>query len=429
MMSVVEAYIKVTGDTSMVARIVAHSAALVKFLTAMGLGLSKPQAQHLLNLVSALLIYEGRKSIARLTRCVVDGRSVFSACDFLTYSPWSCATVSQRMRAHLMAWALQQADTNAEILISADDTNAPKYQGSHGFEGADYHYDHSQGRLAFGYVLVTLHVSVGAYAFAAALRLYLREKTIRKLNRQRSRESRLPFLSKLDLVQAMLQEVLPLIPPGRQVYVLFDSWYASKDLIRFCRDQGCQVICALKSNRKFNGKSLKQVRLRNHEYAKTKVRANSANTPTTYLTAALRGQLQGVGDVRVIVSKRNRRDSGREYFLCTQLSLRAHGVLNRYAHRYQIEGDYLYLKDRLGATDFRQRSLAGIEKYLTLCVLALNYLHWRRSQLKEVKTLADVMRLHQAEQATHLVTKVCQLALQHQAIKPALAYLGLTAYA
>ncbi len=411
----------------MAARIVAHSAALVNFLTALGLGLSKPQAQHLLNLVAGLLSYEGRKSVARLARCVVNNRTVYSACDFLTYSPWSAPAVGQRLCAYLMGWALHLHPT-AEVLISADDTNAPKYQGSRAFEGAGYHYDHSEGRCTFGYVLVSLHVTIGTCAFAAAFRLYLRDETVRKLNRRRPHQPKLPFLSKLDLVQAMLKEVLPLIPKDRQVYVLFDSWYSSKDLIRFCREQRCHVICALKSNRKLDGRPLKKVRLRNHEYAPTKVRANSANPPTTYWTYALRGQIQGLGEVRVIVSKRNHRDSGREYFLCTDLSLRAKGVLNRYAHRYQIEGDYLYLKDRLGAVDFRQRSLVGIEKYLTLCLLALNYLHWRRPQLKGAKTLADVMRVHQGEQSVHLVTALCQLALQHRAVRPALALLGLTAY-
>jgi hypothetical protein len=47
----------------------------------------------------------------------------------------------------------------------------------------------------------------------------------------------------------MLTELAGLLPKEYQVYVMFDSWYASAKLINFCRRQGWQVICAIKSNR------------------------------------------------------------------------------------------------------------------------------------------------------------------------------------
>ncbi len=129
----------------------------------------------------------------------------------------------------------------------------------------------------------------------------------------------------------------------------------------------------------------------------------------------------------MIISKRNQRGKGRHYFLCTDLSLRAPGVLNRYAHRYQIESDYLYLKDGLGGADFRQRNLEGIERYLTLCFVALAYLQWRLPQTPEAQTLADVMREHRETHQLHFLTRVCETALQLNAVQPALQALGVIA--
>ncbi len=410
----------------MAARIVANATPLVEFLTGLELPLSKPQFRHFVNLVDALLVWEGRKTVSRLTRCLWQGRTVYSVCDFVRRSPWQSAAVSQRLRCSLLTWALLR-DPAAEIWVSVDDTNAPKHKDSQALEGAGWHYNHTTGRSTYGYVLVTLHVTVGRCSLAIAFRVYLRDETVRKLNRGRPRDQRLVFASKLDLVQDMLTELKPFLPTDRRVYVLFDSWYASQELIRFCRQQHWQVICALRSNRSFNGKPLQQVRFRNHEYRETKVHGYSANSPsssTTYLACAQRGTVRGLGDVRVVFSKRNQRSKGRQYFLCTDLSLRTSGILNRYAHRYQIERDYLYLKDRLGAADFRQRSLTAITKYLTLCFVALAYLQWRQAEEEQAQTLAELIADHRQAHLRAYVTWLCRLALRHRAVEPALAEAG-----
>jgi hypothetical protein len=44
-------------------------------------------------------------------------------------------------------------------------------------------------------------------------------------------------VSKYALAREMLAELAELLPKGYPVYVLFDSWYASAKLIKFCRRQ------------------------------------------------------------------------------------------------------------------------------------------------------------------------------------------------
>lgn len=95
-----------------------------------------------------------------------------------------------------------------------------------------------------------LHVQIGPFGFLFDTPLYLREKKVRQLNRQRAKEKRLSYRSKYNLAREMFLELDALLPTENQVYVLFDFWYASAKLINLCLRKQWQVICALKSNRK-----------------------------------------------------------------------------------------------------------------------------------------------------------------------------------
>ena len=81
---------------------------------------------------------------------------------------------------------------------------------------------------------------------------------MRRLNRQRSPEQRLRFRKKTTLAHEMLAELGQLLPPGCRVYVLFDSWYGSNRLLKFCRRQHWYVVCAIKSNRKLDDQQFAQ---------------------------------------------------------------------------------------------------------------------------------------------------------------------------
>jgi hypothetical protein len=81
---------------------------------------------------------------------------------------------------------------------------------------------------------------------------------VRRLNQQRAPEQRLRFRKKTMRAQDMLMALQRLLPPGFHVYVLFDSWYASHRLLKFCRRRDWHVICAIKSNRTLDDKKLSQ---------------------------------------------------------------------------------------------------------------------------------------------------------------------------
>jgi hypothetical protein len=148
------------------------------------------------------------------------------------------------------------AGPTPEGRVSIDDATSVTDKGTHALEAVDWTFDPAQHKNCKGAVHVALRLHVGPYSYTFTWRPYLRVKTVHHLNKQRPEGQRLKFRSKLRLAQEMLEELLPYLPQDAAVYVLFDRWYASADLIRFIRRQGWHVIGAVKSNRKLNGTRL-----------------------------------------------------------------------------------------------------------------------------------------------------------------------------
>ena len=247
--------------------IVQHSPQLLAFLCGLQLRLSKPQLHHVLRLADALIVSQARhKTITSLYRLIVDAPDPSNGADTLRTSPWTAdnlrAPVRQFIVADLVAYARQSNQWT--LYISLDDSLSEKDKGTRHLDAVEYHHDHtkspSQKKPYYtnGAVHIEIRLELGERAYAYDWRLYLREKTVRRLNRQRPPEKRLRFRKKTLMAQDMLAELESLLPSGFHVYVLFDSWYAGNRLLKFCRRHEWHVICAIKSNRLFDDTKLSQ---------------------------------------------------------------------------------------------------------------------------------------------------------------------------
>ena len=296
-----------------------------------------------------------------------------------------------------------------------------KDKGTTCLEAVDWHHDHtkSQGKKSV-YTNGTQHIEVriqlNDQAYVYAWGLYLREKTVRRLNRKRGQGQRLRFRTKYRIVRAILADLKQRLPARFPVYVLFDSWYASNKLLKFCRRQGWHVICAIKSNRTLDSVKLSKwnQRLKHQPY----IRVNPADTDQRkrpYLVRARRGRLKNVPfEVCVLISKRHRGDKRPKYFLCTDLSLSPQQILTFYHKRWPIEVDNYYVKQLLGLGDFRVQSYEAVEKWFAIIFLAYTFLQWRlnHSQPGErFKVVADVIRYHRQQHARHVLEAACKFAV------------------
>jgi hypothetical protein len=183
-------------------------------------------------MADALLTCEDKKTLAALQRQFVEAPDASNMADFLRISPWQADDVRTALRARQVAWLLAEAERKGArqvIYINIDDSLGEKDKATRHLEPVDWHFDHSEStrskpryKNAFCYVVCTLRV--GDNVATVDLRLYLRAKTVRRLNRRRPKGQRIPFRSKYSIARLILVELLPLLPKDWQVSQMIFGW-------------------------------------------------------------------------------------------------------------------------------------------------------------------------------------------------------------
>jgi DDE superfamily endonuclease len=401
--------------------IVQHSAALTSFILALQLALYQPQIRHLLQIVDALLVSNQRKTLSGLARVLHLAPDPKVLADFFRESPWMVKQISQPRKRFMVSKLLalaSKAGFPLRILASLDDSLGKKGKATKHLEAVDYHHNHSEStrkRQSWcnGYVYVELHLQIGPFGFLFDTRLYLREKKVRQLNRSRSKEKRLSYRSKYQLAREMLLELEALLPKDSQVYVLFDSWYASAKLIKLCLRRKWQVVSALKCNRRIEKQRIDRYNqtLKHKPYQKITLEAVDDRRAPTYYVRTVNGHLEDVRQaVCAIISKKCPGDPRPKYFLCTDLSLSAEAALKLYQKRWPVEVDNLYLKQVLGLGDFRLQAFEAIQKWFAVVNLAINYLQYTAMLAYRPKhalpSLAECKRRHQQAHVDSLLHRL-----------------------
>jgi hypothetical protein len=416
----------------MLTRIVRPSPELAAFLDRLGPALSEPQRQHLLRLADALLVCEDTKTLAALQRQFLEAPDPSNMADFLRQSPWSVTDLRQRLRSDQVSWAIEQAGRLGlpkVLYLNIDDSLGEKDKHTRHIEPVAWFHDHNEStprrphyKNAFCYLECTL--KVGDLVLTLDLRLYLREQTVRRLNRDREPKDRLRFRSKYRLAREMLEAVRPLLPNGWTVYVQFDNWYASEKLIRYVRRQGWHVFCGLKSNRNLDKTPLKELAdaMWHQRYRLVSLPAADGRE-TTYRVRHCLGQLNGISElVRVYLCKRHPRDKSPAYFMSTDLTRTAQQSLRGYRGRWSCEVVNFYVKTQLGLADFRVRSYEAVDKYVAVVLLAWAYVERRYAAERgeQVKTYGDVIRRHRDEHAAAWLREAVEEAIRQGAVEPVL---------
>jgi len=411
----------------MLKRIIHPSSALVEFLLMLQLQLSAPQQRHMLRLVEAVIVGEGRKTLAELYRLWVDAPDVSAASDFLRVSPWDEQQGEQQVQVFIIEDLLSQAQARGQLAVlwvSLDDSTHYKDKGTVALDGVDWVHDHAERcskKHRKGLAEVSLHVQMGDIGYRFAFRTYVREQTVRRLNRQRAEdEERLAFKTKYCLAREMLAELRDLLPAIVRVYVLCDSWYTSAKLLKYCRRQGWSVIGALKPNRTLNGQRLDDLDRSLWHTRYTKVRV----ADHTYWVRYVTGRLSKVPfEVGVVISRRHPGDKSPKYFLCTDLTLDAQEILAGYSRRWSIEVDYFDLKQYLGASDWRVQSLRATRRWWWVVHLALVFLQWRAHICPDggQRSIPALIRQQRADHAREVLVAACQEVLQTGSLESVLA--------
>jgi DDE superfamily endonuclease len=255
-----------TGGRPMLPRILHSSPKLRAFLDPLIRNLSKPQRAHLQELCDAILVCESKHTLAAMQRLYVETTDPSNWADFLRISPWEPDGVRAELLKSQIDWAIEHGQKSGqpkEIYLNFDDSLGEKDDATWRLDVVDWHHDHTKSapgnpryKNAFCYLAGTM--CVGEVVVTLDVRLYLRGRTVRALNRHREPDDRIRFRSKNTILRQMLQRIAPLLPPDWAVIVQFDSWYAAKKILKFVHRQKWQFTCGVKSNRKLNGSRLEE---------------------------------------------------------------------------------------------------------------------------------------------------------------------------
>ena len=194
-------------------------------------------------------------------------------------------------------------------------------------KGVGIYWDHSEKRYVLAHNIVTAEfVNPNGESHPLDFRLYLKE--------DQSREKRVPFKTKIELAQELVETALHL---GLDIQgALFDSWFASKEFIKFLRGKGLRWVTRLKADRniKIKGKYVAIGR-----FADTLPRESFRKVSLgdrIYQVFSKAVDLKGVGQVRILISYDNEEFSGSPAFFATdQIRWEGTRILKTYSKRWE----------------------------------------------------------------------------------------------
>jgi len=376
------------------------------------------QFRHFQNYLTGLIVLDN-KSLANITRCVLESADKTNLSRFFSDAPWFQDRVNDRRVAYLLQQTKLVRDPKADSVLILDDTLC-EHVGSL-FDYVDRHYNHGDDTYPLAHNPVTSHYVSGPVRFPVDLRLYRRyeeltcweafvhkhfpDRPIPTTKKERARLHKAvdpilleepafqklhqQFRTKIDLGIALLESAIQHKVPFH--VLLFDSWYLAEELVSMARYRKKDWISLLKKNRNLETSSfsLKDTAGKRIPLAGPHIAVEDLGPlipPTayrevtvgdkTYWTFTLAVRLPGLGKVRLVVSFKNAELTGTYAVLVSnRADWSAQRIMTLYLQRWPIETFYQDGKTSLGLDEYRMRSAEAIGKHWCLVFVAYSFLH------------------------------------------------------
>ena len=376
------------------------------------------QFRHFQHYLTGLIVLDN-KSLANITRCMLESADKTNLSRFFAEAPWFQDRVNDRRLVYLLQQTKAVRGPQADALLILDDTLC-EHVGSL-FDYVDRHYNHGADTYPLGHNPVTSHYVSGPVRFPIDLRLYRRYEELTRwetfvqkhfpgrpiptATKDRARlhkevdpvlladpafeKLHQQFRTKIDLgielLEAAIQHKVPFS------VLLFDSWYLAEELVSMARYRNKDWISLLKKNRNLETYSLvlkdaagKTLRLEGPHMAVealVPLIPPTAYRPVTvkdktYWTFTLVVRIPGLGKVRLVVSFDNAELTGTSAVLVTnRVDWSAQRIITLYLQRWPIETFYQDGKTHLGLDEYRMRNAEAIGKHWYLVFVAYSLLH------------------------------------------------------
>src|SRR5437016_891635 len=376
------------------------------------------QFHHFQNYLTGLIVLDN-KSLANITRCVLESADKTNLSRFFSEAPWFQERVNDRRLTYLLQQTQAVRGPQADAALILDDTLC-EHVGSL-FDYVDRHYNHSNDTYPLAHNPVTSYYVSGPVRFPVDLRLYRRyeectqwetfvqqhfpDRPIPRTKKERARFHKAvdpilledsnfqtlheQFRTKIDLGIALLEAAIQHKLPFR--VLLFDSWYLGEELVSMARYRKKDWISLLKKNRNLETNSFvlkdaagKAIRLEGPHIAvedlvplipPTAYREVTVGD-TTYWTFTLAVRLPGLGKVRLVISFKSAELTGTYAVLVSnRVDWNAQWIITLYMQRWPIETFYQDSKGHLGLDTYRMRNAEAIGTHWYLVFVAYSLLH------------------------------------------------------
>lgn len=405
----------------MLTTILNQNETIINYISELNLPYSSAIKNHMVNIVSGIIVTEGSKTILSVHNKITCNRDRSTGSRFLSSYSWNHEYVTQERIFHAISEISNTCEDSDVGFLIIDDTLTKKNTSTKKIEGLDFHNSHADGnKPKWSHCLVTSHYKINDYSIPLDFRQYHRKESSKKLSKK--------FLDKNELAMELINEFTPVT---KNNYLLVDSWYTSAKILLHGLINGCHTIGRIKSNRVIYPAGIKTNVKKFSSYIRTNETSLVTASNNKYYVYRYEGKLNDIENVVVLISwTKNDLSDNPAFIISTDVSLDNKTIISYYEKRWDIEVSYRYHKTALGFDEFQIQSLKSIHRYWSMIFLTYTFLEIFRvkcGKLYKFKNIGDVILHFRNNYLVKIVSFAHECADNGIDLQSTIAKLGLVA--
>lgn len=405
----------------MLTTILNQNETIINYISELNLPYSSAIKNHMVNIVSGIIVTEGSKTISSVHNKITCNRDRSTGSRFLSSYSWNHEYVTQERIFHAISEISNTCEDSDVGFLIIDDTLTKKNTSTKKIEGLDFHNSHADGnKPKWSHRLVTSHYKINDYSIPLDFRQYHRKESSKKLSKK--------FLDKNELAMELINEFTPVT---KNNYLLVDSWYTSAKILLHGLINGCHTIGRIKSNRVIYPAGIKTNVKKFSSYIRTNETSLVTASNNKYYVYRYEGKVNDIENVVVLISwTKNDLSDNPAFIISTDVSLDNKTIISYYEKRWDIEVSYRYHKTALGFDEFQIQSLKSIHRYWSMIFLTYTFLEIFRvkcGKLYKFKNIGDVILHFRNNYLVKIVSFAHECADNGIDLQSTIAKLGLVA--
>jgi hypothetical protein len=225
-----------------------NNTVILSYINSLKLDFSKPQINHLKNLLTGIISIDSKRKVSNLSSKVLGSKDRSCVTKFLNNSPWNGKCLNFSRVNNLLS--LVKPKANDPIFIAIEDTVITKSKDTKHIEALGYHFSHTEGKSVWGHCIVSSQIITKTHSLPLRFKQYHNESYCSTNNWN--------FKTKIEIANDLMDIFTESNTHRKnEIYILTDSWFASKDLFEKNLSYGYHTISGFRTNRCIYPKGIK----------------------------------------------------------------------------------------------------------------------------------------------------------------------------